>query len=44
LTSVSLECPDISMLLKVRDSLGLPDALQVMGYLQLIEAMVQMNR
>ena len=43
MTSVSLECPGTSML-KVRDGLGLPDALQLMGDLQLIEAMVQMNR
>jgi hypothetical protein len=40
-TSVSLEGPDVGMLRTVRDTLGLPDSLQVKGYLQLIEEMVQ---
>jgi hypothetical protein len=41
LTSVSLESADVGMMRTVRDTLGLPDSLQVKGYLQLIEEMVQ---
>ncbi len=39
-TSVSLEGADVTMMLRVRDRLGLPDSLQVKGYLQLIQELV----
>jgi hypothetical protein len=40
LTSVSLEGEDLDLVRRTRDALGLPDLLQVKGYMQLIKEMV----